>query len=78
MVHCWWIDEIAKSLPLFRIASLLSVSFEVNTIHVDEYLNPAKPVLEIPFQGIEKGKEKEKKLSVHLVIDQMKDKRIPR
>ena len=65
-------DEVVKTLPLLRIAALLSLSLEVQNVHVDTYLDPAQPLLQLPFEA----KERTESLRVSLVIDRMKDSRL--
>ena len=70
------IDEIVKSLPLFRISLLTSFSLEAQNIRIDSYLDPAKPVLQLPYEESKEVNSKGVRLNV--VIDQMKDKRFPK
>ena len=70
------IDEIVKSLALFRISLLTSFSLEAQNIRIDSYLDPAKPVLQLPYEESKEVNSKGVRLNV--VIDQMKDKRFPK
>ena len=65
-----------KSLPLFRISLLTSFSLEAQKIRIDSYLDPSKPVLQLPYEDIKDSDSKGFRLSI--VTDQMKDKRFPK
>lgn len=45
------LEEVLKSLPIFQLDSLLSIILEIQSIRVDSYILPAKPVLQIPYQA---------------------------
>lgn len=65
-------DEVVKTLPLLRIAALLSLSLEVQSVHADSYLDPAQPLLQLPYET----KDAEEPFRVSLVIDRVKDVRL--
>lgn len=60
-------------MPLFNIEALWSLNAEVGSFRIDSFLEPMKPVLQIPYAT----SHNETPMRLSVVVDQMKDARLP-
>lgn len=60
-------------MPLFNIEALWSLNAEVGSFRIDTFLEPMKPVLQIPYAT----SQNETPMRLSVVVDQMKDTRLP-
>lgn len=65
--YCLPLDEILKSLPVLQLDNLFSVLLSIDSIRVDSYIDPVKPVLQLPYQST-----KTDSLRLALVLDRVK------